>query len=431
MRNYLFVSVAALVCVGCASDRLDHSRVSTTSTRFSIANDPILRAAPPQGDKKTITGEPKEKEQNIHELLKRYYITSHYARNLEYEQAGDQLKPKYMVPIPASEYANALIDYRAAGFSASRGICEYALSLLGESHSDYRFANKSLSLASGGVSSLMGVFKASARSVSIYATGSALFQAWSQDFEEYAFLTASIGTISEKVKSAQDTYARGVQGGGDQAKDDLRGKYEVVPPRDWATATLQIQQYNNFCLATGMRSLVEKAVGKSEVYFDSKSGTVEFFSAQNLQELKFALQQKERATLEQALHDEYARVERATAALSLGKQKAANAKVVIAKPKGNFYVAADHTVDLAASEAAVRQAKAAAIAAGVAFDTDPGYIKAVQEDTAARELDQALKDSAAYDSAWEKAADQKLTEAIGQREAVSKKLRELPTGLSS
>jgi hypothetical protein len=422
MRNYLIVSLAALACAGCASNRMDSHGLSTANGRFSIAKDPILRAKPRKPVVGASTGSLDAAAQSAPTLSKfliKYYEASAVA---ELREKNDK------DPTPGSDYAKTLINYRSAGFDASRGICEYALNLMGEAHADYRFMNKSVSVASGGVSSLMGIFSASARSVSIYATGSALFQAWSQDFEEYAYLTASVGTMKDKVKAAQDTYRNGVEDLPPEAtKSGPKGKYDVTIPKSWANATLQIQQYNSYCLATGMRGLVEKAVGKSEVYFDKKSGTVEFFSAQNLQELQFAIQQKTRAAVVQELQDAQKRVDAAYAAQQASYQKYNAAEKVVASYRGAYYDTVKKTVDLAGARGALQAATTAA-ADPNATQAQKDALKPAQDAVdQALALTSALADVTQYEQTGAAAAKKAVTDANTARDAVQAKLNEPAT----
>lgn len=418
MRNYVTVSLIALICAGCASNRIDSHGLSTANGRFSVAKDPILRAKPRKSEGAPVGSldDAAKNAPTLTKLLIKYYDASLLAEGRE--------KPD-KEPTAGSDYAKALVDYRSAGFDASRGVCDYALNLLGEAHSDYRFMNKSVSVASSGVSSLMGIFSASARSVSIYATGSALFQAWSQDFEEYAYLTASIGTMREKVKAAQDTYRKGMEDlPPETTKAGARGKYDVNIPKSWADATLQIQQYNSYCLATGMRGLVEKAVGKSEVYFDKNSRTVEFFSAQNLQELQFAIQQKTRTAILQELQDAQKRVSDAYANQQAGYQKYNAALKVIADYRGPYYDSDKKFVDLAGARNALQAAETAA-ADPNANQAQKDAVKLAQAAVdQAVALTSALADVSQYDQNGQAAAKKVVDDANSARDAIQAKLNE-------
>jgi hypothetical protein len=438
MRNYLIVSLVALACVGCASNRMDNDWFSTAGTQFSIRKDPIVPVKPrlKEKAKKKQAGADGKKLENtyyanpsLEKMITKYYERSQQAENLEVRtKDGEQIEAK-----PQSPYANALIDYRAAGFDASRGICEYALNRLGEAHSDYRFANKSFNVGSGAVSSLMGIFQASAKSIAVTATSTALLQAWSQDFEEYAYLTASIGTVGEKVKAAQDTYRKGVEGFATDPADSNpkvgpKGKYDVISPRSWGDATLQIQQYNSFCLATGMRALIEKAVGKADVYFDSKTGSVEFFSTQNVAQLKLAIRQKELLGLQQEISEGQRTVVNAKAIRDNGNQAIQQAKLTVAQlqPKvqaAGLYDPTTKVVDLGKAETAVSVADAAAKSqpppATAAADLKTAQAALAQ----AEDLQKAMNTLAEYDNAaWQTAASARVSDAEAAVEALRKKL---------
>jgi len=426
--------MVALICAGCASNRMDNDWFSTAGTQFSIRKDPIVPVGPrvKEKAKKAKAGEGQAKSvdfdnPNLEKMITKYYDRSQIAEKIEHD-AGARFEAK-----PQSPYANALIDYRAAGFDASRGICEYALNRLGEAHSDYRFANKSFNVGSGAVSSLMGIFQASAKSIAVTSTSTALLQAWSQDFEEYAYLTASIGTVGEKVKAAQDTYRKGVEGfvtdpADARLKQGPKGKYDVTPPRSWSDATLQIQQYNSFCLATGMRALIEKAVGKADVYFDSNTGSVEFFSTQNLAQLKLALRQKELLVLQQDIDDGERTVVSAKTARDNGNQVARQAKLTIANLQAKvqldgFYDPKTGLVDLAKAEAAVSAAQVATKLVPPPATAAADLAKAQAAFTQAQDLQDAINVQKEYDNnAWRNAADKNVSDAEATVAALRKKL---------
>lgn len=412
----LLVTAIGLTASGCATSRLEKTRFGTANARFSIAKDLVIIRGN-EGDKKNRDQQLEQHELkysagNLVTLLHDYYAASALVRGIEFrapkkdqdDWSASETKGLLRPNLDADsdpDYRQALITYRSAGFDASRGVCRYALNLLGESHSDYKFLNKSGNLATGAGASLMGILEASAQTTSLYAVGTSLYQAWAQDFEEYAYLTASIGTIGRKVTAAQDAYRDGIELGAPKGS-------RVLPPRNWSEATVQIQRYNDFCLATGMRALVEEAVGKADVYFDPDRKDVEIMntSADDMRRMIATVRQQQRGYRELANLQDVA--ERESEALEIGRRQRdeANAQFNQLSATNPFYRAATGEVDVEAADASRMAARAAlkdAIDTGApsveTFRRD--YEQAARLAYDARQLQAAIRTRSRYDQAWE------------------------------
>lgn len=253
-------SVTLLSCMflsACNSTRTGNADLTTVDDLFSARNDPIVstsrpKAGDPKKDIVSSSGNPDQPEVEVGQLT--YLIDLYYHRS---QQAKDWELALPAKPTGNSPYATsqaAFLAYRKSGWDASRGICVYALDQLGESHSKYQFGNRTVRQLANFGAALMGIFKASRQAFSVYAAGDALYDAWTQNYEDYAFISPSNGQLRRLVLQAQDEYRISIE--------------KEPPPTSWSEATLQIQAYNSFCLASGMRNLVEEAVAKAEVKGD-------------------------------------------------------------------------------------------------------------------------------------------------------------------
>lgn len=421
MNRQAIVLAAALgmAVSGCATNRLEKTKFGTANARFSVAKDLVIIRGN-QGDRQNrdhqlAQHDLKHSAGNLVTLLHDYYAASALVRDLEFKtdeawQMRGLEKPN-LAARQDPDYEAALINYRSAGFDASRGVCRYALNLLGESHSDYKFLNKSGHLATGAGASLMGILEASARTTSLYAVGTSLYQAWAQSFEEYAYLTASIGTIGRKVTAAQDAYREGIEFGVPRAASPL-------PPRNWAEATVQIQRYNDFCLATGMRALVEEAVGKADVYFDPDRKDVEIMntSAADMRRVVETVRQQQRVYRELGAQQDVIRRENKT--LEEGRRARDDAKALVTQLSANpFYDSTARRVDI---DAANRSRSSALTALRDEIEAGGPNIEILRRDyeqaaklaSDARRLEGALRAEERYNEAWE----QGLTGAIARAE---------------
>ena len=459
----LLVTAIGLTASGCATNRLEKTRFGTANARFSIAEDLVIIRGN-NGDARNREAQLDRYSEtysagNLVTMLHDYYAASKLVRDMEFpndtataplpltvdtdgDGTPDQAarvakdapvgrsrhtlgKPNLAV-VDNPDYAKALINYRSTGFDASRGICRYALNLLGESHSDYKFLNKSGNLLTGAGASLMGILDASARSTSLYAVGTSLYQAWSQDFEEYAYLTASIGTIGRKVTAAQDVYREGIQYGSG-------GGQEIIPPRNWSEATIQIQRYNDFCLATGMRALVEEAVGKADVYFDPERNDVEIMntSAGEIRRAIENVRQEQRTLSEKRVQENVARSEREI--LDQGLRARDQASGLLTELANNRYLdAPNRTVDVAKADvdrAAARDALAAANSNDPNIETlKRNYAEAERLASDARRLQRALRIVDRYNPTWEKARRDAIKRAEDQVAAFEERLDAMASG---
>ncbi|HWW27118.1 MAG TPA: hypothetical protein VNZ85_14620 [Caulobacter sp.] len=418
--------IAALGCGGCVSngDRLSSSKwFGTADDHFSVEADKVIVPGQVEAAERSEAG-------SITALLKDYYASSKAVRGIESEHLS---AGTWETLGQDGSYAPLLLKYREDGFNASRGVCSYALNLLGQSHSRYRFTNKTTNLLAGAGASLMGIFEASAQSVSVYATGTALFQAWSQDFEEYAYLTASIGTVGKKVIAAQDLYRRHVEYGDSGlidaatlvgARNETRAK---LPPKSWGDATLQIQKYNDYCLATGMRTLIEEAVGKADIYFDPSTNSVEVLGRRTTQEMASILNRRITTEIQVQIDSLTQRIEDATADKSRKVSRLATAKSEIDRLKANPYattVDGALVVDLARAEEDFKQIERVIAQMRTANPADPliagklGEQEALRQNVVnAKALKSNLDFVASLPSDWETRADAEIQKLMDERKA--------------
>lgn len=262
MRSLGVIAVAAACATlvsGCQTGRTSQGNINTVSTLFSAKGDPITSPGPQPQKQSTVEA----KHANLKLLLEAYYRRMDDAYTLERSRTAANMTP--------AGYSNALVLYREAGWGAADGVCKYALDLLGESQSQYRFNNRNAKLFSGFGATLMGIFEASSSSLAVFAAGNSLFDAWAQNFEDYAFIAPSVGQLERLVLGAQR---------------ELRTASAPTPPTSFADATAQIQTFNRFCLASGMRNLVEDAVAKADLAFSSKTGGVTVIGSVALEDYK-------------------------------------------------------------------------------------------------------------------------------------------------
>jgi hypothetical protein len=223
------------------------------------------------------------------------------------------------------------------------------------------------------------------------------------------------------VVAAQDAYRQGVE-----SIADNNGV-----PRNWSEATVQIQRYNDFCLATGMRALVEEAVGKADVYFDPDRKDVEVMntSAAEIRRAIETVRQQQRLYHELSSQEDIAQKERKL--LQTGLTERDQAKGLLKALEGNpFYSAANKTVDIAGADAKRDLARAALDAALLAGNSNPAlkraYDEAAREAHEARDIERALKIDDIYNAAWEKARNDAIARAEAQIKEIDDRLKPPP-----
>ena len=273
------IIVVALSVAGCSTvnshypkpdNRIVRSPLGTAHDRFGVERDVVIVKSTKDGAKRReqLIDETKGTAGSIGTLLVDYQTASTAARS------------------PSADASRANFEYRRAGFNLSRGVCTYAFNQLGETHSKYNFGNKTFGIISNGGASILGITKASGRSTSLYALGIGLLQAWLDNYEEYAFLAQSVSTLQAKVREAQDKYEGGIN---------------EMMPKTWGEATIQIQTYNDFCLETGMRKLVDDAVGKAQLQFNKENKEIEVINNQSDTIRRIVEFEKERAIYQEQL----------------------------------------------------------------------------------------------------------------------------------
>jgi len=402
MKRLVGAACATLMLfVGGCGTTNSRSLIPTASSEFSASRDRIIA----RRDTSRLYGD-------LFVLLQNYYTSSDLLLREEGWTVSDSELPKPPKSVvlydDTDSHKRAIARYRAAGFDASRGLCDYTIHVLGETHSGYKFTRRSFDILAGAGASLLGIFKAAAETVSTYALGTALLQAWSQNFEEYAFLTASVGTIGRKVLTAQDKYRQGVES-------------DATPqPKNWAEATIQIQRYNSFCLATGMRSLVEDAVGKADVYFDEETLTVEFIDTRSLDEIKRVADIREREQAGRLITRAQNRVDRLRQEIEQIARKLAEADAILARYARNpYFDASTNTVRLTEAKnnaAAARGAYNGAVSAGADRATleaaEVAASNAEREAAEASALSDALSTKGRYGTDWRSVRETAIAEAL-------------------